>query len=172
MINIYLNHKIIKRGMFCTKEFPSRLHLKVGKNRIDTRNSDIAARFLLKVSDLTVINDHGISSSSETKASRGQVKRVANRLGKVSITIRNKEDIFILESTHSLGPSVLDERIVGIKDKKLVNALGLEFRKLFNVGRNVVGSAGGSESTGDRDNDNLLGRKFLVSVVRNGDTAS
>lgn len=148
----------------------SKNNLKVSKNGVNTRDSDISSRLLVNVSNLTVVDNNGVSSGSDAKAQVGEIEGLANGLGESSVTIGSKDDLVL--GTKSLAPSSLDKSVVGRNNNDLVNALSLQLGKLLEVWRNVVLSAGGSESTGDGNNDNLLGGKFLVSIVGSGDTAS
>lgn len=64
-----------------------------------------------------------------------------------------------------LAPSRHDKGVVEGNDNNLVNALGLEFGDLARETRDVVGLAGGSEGTGDGDNDYLFVLEFCRLLV-------
>lgn len=75
-------------------------------------------------------------------------------------------------AAEGLAPCSLNKWVVGRKNNDLINALGLEFGNLLDVGRDMVGGTSGSESSGDGDNYYLFIRKLLVGIIDNGNAAS
>lgn len=159
---------------------------------IDTRNSDFGAGLLLDVGDLAVVNNDGVTGGSDTETTVSEVERLANGLGKGSVTVGSKDleerkitqvnsysrclksektTHQLLVSAESLAPGSLHKWVIGRENDDLVGTLGLEIAELLYKRWNVVSSAGGGEGAGDRHNDDLLGGKLLFSVVDNGNAA-
>lgn len=70
----------------------------------------------------------------------------------------------VIGDTISLGPTVHDKCVVDSNDDDLVNALGLDLVNVLDVRRNVRGTASRSESTGDRDEDDLLALELYRTI--------
>lgn len=63
----------------------------------------------------------------------------------------------VIGDTVGLGPAGHDESVVESNDDNQVNTLGLELVDVLGVGGDVRARAGGGESTGDGDENDLLG---------------
>lgn len=143
--------------------------LKMGKNGLDTRDSDTGTGLLLNVSDLVVVNNDCISSSSLSQALFRQIDSLANGLGEGRIAITSKDEL--VSTTEGLTPRRLHKRVIGTDNNHVINALCLDLVNLLNERRDVVCSAGRGESAGDEDNNDLLVGELLGGDVGRGDAA-
>lgn len=133
--------------------------------RKDTKGTRLldASRLITRgIGDLAVVDNHG-----ETTSSLAQVPADAG--GELGVVVGHEENLVIGDAI-SLGPTVHDKCVVDSNDDDLVNALGLDLLNVLDVRRNVRGTASRSESTGDRDEDDLLALELLAGVVVGGST--
>jgi hypothetical protein len=124
----------------------SRTLLKLGKNSLDGWNLDILdLGLVLSIADGTILLDNHSPAASTIALVRTNLPAIVLR--EESLVVGEHEEVFALGDTVDLAPSVEDKFVVVGDEGDNVDALGLEFLELLDVGREVVGGAAGGEST-------------------------
>jgi hypothetical protein len=125
---------------------PLMKHLKLRQHSLDRRNLHILQlSLILSITDRTILlNNHSPATSAVTLV-RASLPAIV--LGEESLAVGEHEEVLALGDVVDLAPSVEDELVVVGDEGDNVDALGLEFLELLDVGREVVGGAAGGEGT-------------------------
>lgn len=120
-----------------------------------------------------VIDYNCVSCCTRSETDVRQINAVADLSGPFSTGVRQSQDlksraskhcennrevgvIYLVLQAFNASPSAHDENIVCSNDCDDIDTLGLELLVLFNVRREMVHMAGRSESSGDREEHDLL----------------
>lgn len=139
-------------------------YLQVLEDGVDVGNlEDVLLALLGGVGDLAVVDDETIAVSATL------VIGPADTLGELGLGIGEEEEV-VSGNTVGLAPGAHDVGVVVGENSNDIDTLGLELRELLGVLGNVSGGADGGESTGKREEDDLLVGPLLGGVVVDGDT--
>jgi hypothetical protein len=142
-----LIHVILSTATFMVCMMSSSCRIsKLGENSLDGWNLDILdLGLVLSIADGTILLDNHSPATSAIALVRANLPAVVLR--EESLVVSEHEEVFALRDTVDLAPSVEDEFVIVGDEGDNIDALGLEFLELLDVGREVVGGAAGGEST-------------------------